>query len=74
MDELIDRVTAATGISEDEARSAVNTVRAFIKERLPAPIAGQVDTVIGDAGDLTDEVATDLGDLASRVGGAIFGK
>ena len=74
MDELIKRVTAATGISEDQARSAVNTVRDFFKERLPAPIGREIDTVIGDAGDLAEEVMTDVGDLASRVGGAILGK
>ena len=74
MDELIKRVTAETGISEDQARSAVNIVRNFVKERLPAPIASEVDTVIGDAGGLVDDIASDIGDMASRVGGAIFGK
>jgi hypothetical protein len=74
VDELIKRVTAATGISEDQARSAVKTVRDFVKERLPAPLAGEVDTVIGDAGGLAGDIANDIGDVASRVGGAIFGK
>ena len=38
MDELIKRITEKTGISEDQARSAVNTVSGFLKEKLPAPI------------------------------------
>ena len=32
MDELIKRITEKTGISEDQARSAVNTVAGFLKE------------------------------------------
>ena len=62
MEELIKQVTAKTGISEDQARSAVNTVVDFIKAKLPAPIAGQIDSAIsGGTGT--------AGDLASKVGG-----
>jgi hypothetical protein len=68
MDELIKRITEKTGISEDQARSAVNTVSGFLKEKLPAPLAGQVDNVLSGAGGMTDK----LGDAASKVGG-IFG-
>jgi hypothetical protein len=68
MDELIKRITEKTGISEDQARSAVNTVAGFLKEKLPAPLAGQVDNVLSGAGGMTDK----LGDAASKVGG-IFG-
>ena len=46
MDELIKRITERTGISEDQARTAVTTVTGFLKEKLPAPIAGQVDNAI----------------------------
>jgi len=67
MDELIKRITEQTGISEDQARSAVNTVAAFLKQKLPAPIAGQIDNVLGGGG-MTDK----LGDAASKVGN-IFG-
>ena len=49
MDELIKRITEKTGISEDQAREAVNTVSAFLKQKLPAPIAGQVDNVLSGA-------------------------
>ena len=67
MDELIKRITEKTGISEDQARSAVNTVAGFLKDKLPAPIAGQVDNVLSGAG-VTDK----LGDAASKVG-SMFG-
>lgn len=68
MDELIKRITEKTGISEDQARSAVNTVAGFLKEKLPAPLAGQVDNVLSGTGGMTDT----LGDAAAKVGN-IFG-
>jgi hypothetical protein len=69
MDELIKRITEKTGISEDQARSAINTVAGFLKEKLPAPLAGQVDNVLsGTGGGMADQ----LGDVAGKVGG-IFG-
>ena len=68
MDELVKRISEKTGISEDQARSAVNVVSNFLKEKLPAPIAGQVDNVLSGAGGMTDK----LGDAAAKVGN-IFG-
>jgi len=68
MDELIKRITEKTGISEDQARSAVNMVAGFLKERLPAPLAGQIDNVLSGAGGASDM----LGDAAAKVGN-IFG-
>ena len=67
MEELIKRITEKTGISEDQARSAINTVSGYLKEKLPAPIAGQVDNILSGGG------ASDaLGNAASKIGG-IFG-
>ena len=68
MDELVKRITQKTGISEDQARSAVNMVAGFLKEKLPAPLAGQVDNALSGAGGMTDK----LGDVAGKVGG-LFG-
>ena len=70
MDELVKRVTEKTGISEEQARSAINTVTGFLKEKLPAPIAGQIDNVVSGAG---GAVADKLGDVASKVGGMFGG-
>lgn len=67
MDELIKRVAEKTGIGEDKARSAVETVVGFLKERLPAPIAGQVDSVLGGGG-----AAGGAGDVLGGLGG-MFG-
>lgn len=68
MDELIKQVTAKTGISEDQARSAVNTVLDFVKGRLPAPIAGQIDNAISGEG---GGIGGTLGDMASKAGGLL---
>jgi len=68
MDELIKQVTAKTGISEDQARSAVNTVLDFVKGRLPAPIAGQIDNAISGEG---GGIGGTVGDMASKVGGLL---
>lgn len=70
MEELIKRITEKTGISEDQARSAVTTVSGFLKEKLPAPIAGQVDNVLSGAGGV---VTDKLGEAAAKVGN-LFGQ
>ncbi len=58
MDELVKLVSQKTGISEAQARQAVTVVINFLKERLPAPLAGQIDNVINNPG-----VAGTLGGL-----------
>jgi uncharacterized protein (DUF2267 family) len=53
MDELVNLVASKAGISQEQARQAVTVVVGFLKDRLPAPIAGQIDAVIkGGAGGL----------------------
>lgn len=73
MDELVKQVAERTGISEDQARTAVTTVLGFLKDRLPAPIAGQVDNVVGEGTGAVGDIGDIASDLASKVGG-IFGK
>ena len=69
MEELIKRVSERTGLSEDKARTAIDTVVGFLKERLPAPIAGQVDNVLTQAG---GTIVDKAGDLIGGIGG-LFG-
>jgi uncharacterized protein (DUF2267 family) len=66
MDELIKQVSAKTGISEDQARTAVTTVIGFLKDRLPAPIASQLDNALSGEG-----LGGSVGDLASKAGGLL---
>ena len=46
----------------------MNTVAGFLKEKLPAPLAGQIDNVLSGGGGMSDT----LGDAAAKVGN-IFG-
>jgi len=48
MDELIQKVQQRAGIDESQASAAVNTVIDFLKERLPEPIADQVESALSD--------------------------
>jgi uncharacterized protein (DUF2267 family) len=64
MDELIKLVSSKVGIPEAQAKQAVEVVLGFLKERLPQPIAKQVDAAI--KGDLSG-----LGDLAGGLGGLL---
>ena len=47
MDELIKLVSEKTGLSEDMSETAVKLVLEYIKDKLPAPVAAQVDVVLG---------------------------
>lgn len=68
MDELVRMVSERAGIPEDAARKAVQTVVGFLKDRLPAPIAGQIDGVLGasDASDKAGDVAKGIGNVLGR--------
>jgi hypothetical protein len=50
MEELIGRVAEKAGISEEQARTAVNTVAEFLKEKVPAPYAGYIDKFMSGGG------------------------
>ncbi|MCA1592620.1 MAG: DUF2267 domain-containing protein [Acidobacteria bacterium] len=73
MDELVKQVAQRTGISEEQARTAVQTVVGFLKERLPAPIAGHVDNVIGGSAGVAGGIADKAGEMLGGLGG-MFGK
>lgn len=51
MEELIKTVTAKAGISESQAKTAVDTVVSFLKDKLPGGLGGQVESFLaGNAG------------------------
>lgn len=65
MDELVQRVSEKTGLSEDTAKQAVETVVTYLKENLPAPIAKQIDKVVSGEG------GVDVEGLAQNLGGML---
>ena len=74
MEELIKQVTERTGISEQQARGAVETVLGFVKNRLPEPIAGQLDGLVGGASGAAGGIAGAAGDVLGGLGGMFGGK
>lgn len=69
MNDIIQRLIEKTGLPEDKARMAVDTVVNFLKEKLPGPVAGQIDSLIaGDSG-----MSGKVGEMAAGLGG-LFGK
>ncbi len=74
MEELIKQVTERAGISEEQARSAVNTVMGYLKNNLPAGLAGPLDSVLGGGGGaggggLADQAGNLVGGLGGMFGG-----
>lgn len=68
MEKIIKLVADRAGISESQATTAVNTVASFLKDRMPEPMAGQVDAYLKGEGD-----ASGMGGMADKLGG-MFGK
>ena len=51
MQQLVSLVMEKTGLTEEAASQAVEIVLSFIKEKLPEPVAGQIDSLLGDGGE-----------------------
>jgi hypothetical protein len=77
MEELLNTVAEKTGLPLDKAQGAIDAVMDFIKDKLPAPIASQVEKLVGGGGDAVGGVTDKLGDvtggLTDKLGG-MFGK
>jgi len=61
MEELVKLVSQKTGLPADKAKVAVDTVVNFLKQKLPAPIASQIDAVLSGSG--PDDLVKGLGGL-----------
>lgn len=66
MDQLKAMVSEKAGISEEQSSQAVDMVVSFLKERLPAPVASQIDSVVGGQG---QSAKKGDGGLGSMLGG-----
>ncbi len=63
MDELVQVVSTKTGLSADQSRAAAQAVIDYLKSKLPAPVAGQLDSVLKGGGS--------MGDMAKGLGGML---
>jgi hypothetical protein len=68
MDELVKTLSEKTGLPEDQARTAADTVVNFIKSKLPESLQGQVDSALSGQGQ-----GSQGSSIADRLGG-ILGK
>ena len=71
MEELIKQVTERTGISEEQARTAVQTVLGYLQNNLPAGLSQQLGGLLGGAGG--GGIADSAGDLIGGLGGMFGG-
>ena len=72
MEELIKQVTERTGISEEQARTAVQTVLDYLQNNLPAGISQQLGGLLGGAAG-GGGIADSAGDLIGGLGGVLGG-
>jgi hypothetical protein len=68
MDEIVQQVQQRAGIDENQARTAVETVVSFLKERLPEPMRGQIDGLMGGGAAGGSNPLGGLGDLGNLGG------
>lgn len=75
MQDIVKLVSERAGISETQAQSAVQTVIGFLKEHLPAPIAGQIDGALSnDLSGVTNQIDGMISGGLGSVGGMFGGK
>ena len=77
MEDLLKAVAEKTGLPVEKAKEAVDAVFAFLKDKLPEPIVGQIQKVMEGGGGALGGVADKLGDMAGGLTdtlGGMFGK
>ena len=57
MKELINMIVQKTGISEENAQKAVQVMLGFLKTKLPAPVAAQLDSFLSTRTTVVSPVA-----------------
>jgi len=74
MDELINLVVQKTGISQDDARKAVEVIVSALKSKLPGPIASHLDSFIsGDMSGGLNTLTGEAGEMPKGKLGSLFG-
>ena len=58
MEELLKTVAEKTGLPLDKAKGAIDAAMDFLKDKLPAPIASQIDKLMEGGGDALGGIPT----------------
>ena len=74
MAELVQKLSDKTGLSPEKSQEVINVVVTHLKEKLPAPMASGLDSILADGsagtgGSMLDEAKSAVSELSS-----IFGK
>jgi len=67
MNELVNLIVKKTGIPAATAQTVVNMVIDFLKKKLPAPVAGQIDGLLSNDANVQKAEGA-LGNLSSMLG------
>jgi len=70
-EQLTNLIVKRTGITQENAQKAVLVVFDFLKTKLPAPIATQLDSFLSGGTTITEQAG---GFLKSKVGPVLAGK
>ena len=73
-EQVINMIVKKTGISQENAQKAVLVVFDFLKPKLPAPIATQVDSFLNTGSVNTSGFTPQTGGFVSKVEGVLAGK
>ena len=71
MDDIIKTVAERVGISEDQAKQAVEIVVGQLKDRLPGPIGDQLEGLLGGDDGESAGGGGDVGDALKGLGGRL---
>jgi hypothetical protein len=78
VDQLIQQVCQRAGINPDQARTAVNTVLGYVKDRLPPQLASQLDGVVGESssnmGNVGQQAQQTFGNVSNDLGNPFGGQ
>ncbi len=67
MNELIQQISSRTGISQQQAETAVRMVVEHLKGHLPGPVASQIENLVGGQG-AGGAGGGALGDIGKKLG------
>lgn len=70
MNEVVKMVSQKTGLDEAKSQQAVEAVMSFLRDKLPAPVASQIDNVMNGDG---ASKRGGMGGVAKSIGGMMGG-
>lgn len=73
MDELIAQITEKTGVTVEKAKEMVGVTTEWMKNKLPEDLAGQVTSVLSEAGGWASTAASKATEVAEGAAGTAAG-